>query len=156
MTITIERPTLADPAMLVTPQLFDRLTARIRADYPEHADQADDIMTQALAFLAACAANPGAGLGPSELVDIGWHTFLMYTEEYARFCTRIAGRMIHHQPDDIPGQTGGGAGITATISAIKATGYRVNSALWPTAADCSSGGGDKCSQCHAGCVDSPK
>ncbi|MEU5867310.1 hypothetical protein ABZ815_39485 [Nonomuraea sp. NPDC047529] len=142
--------------MLVTPQLFDRLTARIRADHPEHAHQAENIMVEALAFLAACAANPGAGLGPSELVDIGWHTFLMYTEEYARFSARVAGRFIHHQPDDVPGQTGSGAGLAATVKAIKATGYRVNPALWPSAGDCSSGGGDKCSQCYAGCADTPK
>lgn len=152
MTVTIERPTLADPRMLVTPALFARLTARIWADHPEHAHQADAIMAEALAFLGACAANPGAGLGPSATVDIGWHTFLMYTEEYARFCSRIADRMIHHQPDDIPGQAGGGAGIAATIKAIRGVGYRVNPALWPSASDCNS---DKCSQCHEGCVDSP-
>ncbi|MEV8639437.1 hypothetical protein AB0395_48090, partial [Streptosporangium sp. NPDC051023] len=92
MTITVDRPTITDARTLIDTGLFDRLTTRIRVDHPEHADLAEPIMEQALAFLAACAANPGVGLGPSELVDIGWHTFLMYTADYAAFCQRTAGR----------------------------------------------------------------
>ncbi|WP_214110362.1 hypothetical protein [Acrocarpospora catenulata] len=46
--------------------------------------------------------EPGVGLAPSERVDIGWHTFLMYTRDYAAFCQTVAGRIIHHQPDDDP------------------------------------------------------
>ncbi|MEV8639432.1 hypothetical protein AB0395_48065, partial [Streptosporangium sp. NPDC051023] len=92
MTVIVDRPTVTDPRALINPALFDRLVARIRVDHPEHAGIAEPIMEQALAFLAACAANPGIGLGPSELVDIGWHTFLMYTADYAAFCQRTAGR----------------------------------------------------------------
>ncbi|MEU7986011.1 hypothetical protein AB0B56_14195 [Streptosporangium canum] len=152
MTITADRPTLTAPRTLISPELFDRLTARIRIDHPEHAHQAEQIMTEALALLGACAVNPGAGLGPSDLVDIGWHTFLMYTEDYARFCQDVAGRFIHHAPDDDPAAAGAGASLSVTIAAMTLAGYPVNEAMWPTAADCSS---QKCSQCHAGCTDSP-
>jgi hypothetical protein len=51
---------------------------------------------QALAFLSACAGNTGAPLAPSELVDIGWHTAILRTQNYAAFCQRIAGRLLHH------------------------------------------------------------
>lgn len=54
-------------------------------------------MDQALAFLIACANTPRP-LAPSAEVDLGWHTFLLYTNEYADFCERIAGRFIHHRP----------------------------------------------------------
>ncbi|MER5647094.1 hypothetical protein [Streptosporangium sp. NPDC002524] len=155
MTVIIDRPA-ATPRALVTPALFTRLTARIAIDHPEHAHQADVIMEQALAFLATCAANPGAGLGPSDAVDIGWHTFLMYTREYGEFCRRAAGRFIHHAPDDVPGEPGPGGGLAATIEAMEAAGYRVDPVVWPTSADCSNDGGGKCNQCHAGCYDSPK
>ncbi|GGO70833.1 glycine-rich domain-containing protein [Nonomuraea cavernae] len=148
MTITVERPT-ANARTLITPQLLGRLVARIRADHPQHAHQADQIMEQALAFLATCAANPDARLGPSELVDIGWHTFILYTKEYAEFCFRAAGRFIHHQPDDAPGESAGG-GPAATMTAMKRAGYRVDLTLWPHSAKCN----QKCSQCHEGCVDS--
>ncbi|WP_344747139.1 hypothetical protein [Streptosporangium vulgare] len=155
MTLILDRAATT-PRTLISPALFVRLTARIAVDHPEHAHQADIIMEQALAFLATCAANPGAGLGPSDTVDIGWHTFILYTPEYAEFCQRIAGRFIHHNPDDNPADSGTGNSLADTIKAMEAAGYRVDPVVWPTSADCSSGGGGKCNQCYAGCTDSPK
>jgi len=136
---------------LIAPNLFDRLTHRITTDHHdiEH-DTAQRILDQALAFLAACATTPQP-IGPSDLVDIGWHTFILYTRDYAQFCDRIAGRFIHHAPDDQPGNVSG-TPLSATIDAIRAAGYRFDPDLWPSAADCS----DKnCNQCYAGCTDSP-
>ena len=152
MTVILDRPATT-PRTLVHPALFARLTARIRADHPAHAAQADVIMEQALAFLATCAANPGAGLGPSDTVDIGWHAFLMYTREYAEFSHRIAGRFIHHNPDDVPGDSETGSSLADTIKAMEAAGYRVDPVVWPTSAECST---SNCNQCYAGCTDSPK
>ncbi|MEV4745164.1 hypothetical protein AB0K21_02185 [Streptosporangium sp. NPDC049248] len=152
MTVILDRPATT-PRTLISHDLFDRLTARIAVDHPAHAHQADIIMEQALAFLAACAANPGAGLGPSEQVDLGWHTFLMYTREYRDFCARVAGRFIHHTPDDISSETGAGGSLAVTMAAMEAAGYRVDPVVWPASAECSSG---RCNQCYAGCSDSPK
>ena len=33
-------------------------------------------------------------------IDDMWHTFLMFTEDYANFCERYFGRFIHHSPRD--------------------------------------------------------
>lgn len=66
---------------LISGRLFGRLAARIAADHKiEHA-MAERIVEQALAFLAATAtaAATSKPLSPSEPVDIGWHTFLLYT-----------------------------------------------------------------------------
>ncbi|GAA0681992.1 hypothetical protein GCM10010193_39630 [Kitasatospora atroaurantiaca] len=149
MTVTTER---AAGRSLITPVLFDRLTQRITTDHPDitQAD-AERILDQALAFLATCATST-IPLGPSDIVDIGWHTFLLYTGEYADFCTKVAGRYIHHAPDDLPGAQEQGASPAATVSAIRAAGYRIESDLWPSTAEDRS----DCSQCHAGCHDSPK
>jgi hypothetical protein len=144
-----------DGRTLVSDQMFARLTARIAADHPELApDLPTRIMDQALAFLAACAVSTEP-LGPSDLVDIGWHTFILYTHDYAEFCGHLAGRFIHHEPDE--GYSGGGPAsgvpLRNAVAAIKAAGYTVDEALWRSAkADCSS---SKCTQCHAGCHDSP-
>ena len=35
---------------------------------------------------------------PSRHVDAAWHRHILFTREYQDFCTRIAGRMIHHRP----------------------------------------------------------
>lgn len=134
-----------------------------------------------------CSAVTTRPIGPSELVDIGWHTFILYTVDYAAFCERIAGRFIHHVPNDDEQfergpdgmlmisdcETGNckctkppvmGAetvqhdadvessergGLKVTVHAIRDAGYRVDRDLWPTGTT-----GD-CTQCHAGCHDSP-
>ncbi|SCG01273.1 hypothetical protein GA0115255_116148, partial [Streptomyces sp. Ncost-T6T-2b] len=102
-------------------------------------------------FLAASAALPGTELSPSKAVDVGWHTFILHTVDYAEFCERVAGRFIHHVPTE-DAQTGedSGAARQRTLDAITAAGYRIDHELWPDAAKM----GD-CSQCHAGCSDSP-
>ncbi|SCG67856.1 glycine-rich domain-containing protein [Micromonospora coxensis] len=143
---------------LISEQLFDQLTARIARDHPDlDSDLPPRILDQALAFLGACALTIEP-IGPSELVDIGWHTFILHTRDYADFCHRIAGRFIHHQPEptsDDPQPSSPepiGAPIARTVSAITAAGFALDQVLWGgTAAEC----GTKCSQCHAGCTDSP-
>ncbi|MGN9778820.1 glycine-rich domain-containing protein [Micromonospora sp. H33] len=154
--LTIDR--VSSGRALVSDEMFARLTARIARDHPELApDLPARIMDQALAFLGACATATEP-LGPSDLVDIGWHTFILHTREYADFCQRIAGRFIHHQPEPAPddphlsGPEPIGAPISRTVAAITAAGFALDQELWGgNAADCSS----KCSQCHAGCTDSP-
>jgi hypothetical protein len=78
---------------LIPAEQFDRLTARITAEHHD-IDQAnaERIMDQALAFLAAAGTDTDEPLSPATLVDVGWHTFILYTREYAEFCDRVAGR----------------------------------------------------------------
>lgn len=137
---------------LVSDELFARLSARIAHDHPElDPDLPPRILDQALAFLAACGVT-AAPIGPSTLVDIGWHTFILHTHDYAEFCHRIAGRFIHHEPeptpdDDVPPPIG--APISRTVDAIRAAGFVVDASLW------AGEGAAECTQCHAGCTDSP-
>lgn len=138
------------PRELISPRMFNRLVARVMADNGNDQSTAARITEQALAFLEACAANPGAGLAPSPEVDKGWHAFILHTADYAEFCHRVAGRFIHHLPDE-PGEEDSGAGVTATVAAIRALGISVDADLWATASECTS----DCHQCHAGCHDSP-
>lgn len=35
---------------------------------------------------------------PIKEIDIVWHTFLLFTAEYADFCDRYVGRFVHHEP----------------------------------------------------------
>jgi len=35
---------------------------------------------------------------PSQVVDVAWHEFILFTREYARFCSKAFGRFIHHTP----------------------------------------------------------
>jgi hypothetical protein len=134
---------------LINPVLFARLALRIRRDHPDLAARFEHrILDQALAFLATCAVTT-VPIGPSELVDIGWHTFMLDTAPYAAFCDRIAGQFIHHVPDDSLDGAPAGPSIAATIAAITVAGYQIDDDLWTI------GAAAECTQCHAGCHDSP-
>ncbi|MFI8297270.1 glycine-rich domain-containing protein [Streptomyces nigra] len=152
MTIALERPVgTTDPITLVDPEVTDRLARRITADHPEITEAtARRIVGQAAAFIAASGYLPGQSLAPSKLVDIGWHTFILHTVDYARFCEQVVGRFVHHIPTDENDEMPGGVQATRerTLAAIAAAGYAVDEELWPDMADCN--------QCHAGCHDSPK
>lgn len=141
---------------LVDDVTWSRLVKRIVVDEELEQDVAEKIMNEALGFLKLVAENPGNGFSPAPLVDIGWHTFILYTREYAAFCEKIAGRFIHHMPTDNPdledsGSTG--TGTMGTIQFMVDNGYPINILLWVTQskADCTEGWGDRCeSPCTGG------
>ncbi|MFJ6645757.1 glycine-rich domain-containing protein [Streptomyces sp. NPDC091290] len=151
MTIALERPVgTTDPITLVDPEVTDRLARRITADHPEITEAtARRIVGQAAAFIAASGHQPGQSLAPSKLVDYGWHAFILHTVDYARFCQQVVGRFVHHVPTGEDDETPGGPQATRarTLAAITAAGYAVDEELWPDMAECT--------QCHAGCTDSP-
>jgi hypothetical protein len=152
VTITLEHPVgTTDPLTLVEPEVAARLVRRITADHPDiDTAIARRIVGQAAAFIAASGQQPGQSLVPSQLVDYGWHAFILHTVDYAAFCQRVVGRFVHHVPTDEDEQMPGGlqAARERTLTAIRTAGYTVDEDLWGDAADCN--------QCHAGCHDSPK
>ncbi|WP_432090324.1 glycine-rich domain-containing protein [Streptomyces sp. NRRL F-5630] len=151
MTSTIAHPVGAtDPSTLLDRETRNRLANRITADHPDITPgMAQRIVNQTLAFVATSGRTPGQGMSPSRLVDIGWHTFILHTVDYARYCERVASRFVHHVPTENAGETPGEAAavLTRTMSAIEDAGFTLDTELWLGAADCS--------QCHEGCTDSP-
>ena len=138
---------------LVEPELFHRLVQRVAEEHDHDLNMAARVVDQALAFLATTATHQGHPLSPSEIVDPGWHEFILHTVDYAEFCERIAGRFLHHVPTDLEDESASGEGshdtLSYTVDAIDAAGFYVDTELWPTAH------AGKCSQCHAGCTSSP-
>jgi hypothetical protein len=35
---------------------------------------------------------------PSQVVDVAWHEFILFTREYSKFCSKSLGRFLHHTP----------------------------------------------------------
>ncbi|MBP2322633.1 hypothetical protein JOF56_003018 [Kibdelosporangium banguiense] len=142
---------------LIANQLWVRLTRRIARDGEVNLMLAERIMDQTLGFLKLCAERPSTeSYVPSSLVDIGWHTFILYTKEYAEFCAQITGgRFIHHYPSDEEGVDYGKGNVARTITALKRHGLTVDEPLWTNlGTDCSGDGscdasstcgGDSCS-----------
>lgn len=140
------RQTARTGRSLIEPNLFARLSTRIATEHDTDTATAERIMDQALAYLGACAVTT-APLSPSKQVDIGWHTFILYTRDYAQFCEHIAGRFIHHVPTDDETATTHAAAPWETTASIVAAGFIVDAPLWEDAT--------KCSQCHNGCNNDP-
>ncbi|WP_026421423.1 hypothetical protein [Actinokineospora inagensis] len=123
---------------LVDPEMFQRVSARVAAADPQVAELAERIVDQALAFLAAAARQPGAGLVPSALVDLGWHQLILDTHLYTELCQRLGGQFLHHVPDDTPPARSGA--VSRSIEAIAAAGYLIDKQVWSSRGDCG--------QCH--------
>jgi hypothetical protein len=132
---------------LISDELWTRLTNRIVKDEEGMTPAlAERIMDQALGFLRLCAEKPGT-YSPSPLVDTGWHTFILYTRDYAEFCEKVAGRFIHHNPTDEEGKQQDAGVVPRTVVAMKTHGITVDEPLWATTkADCNCSGGG----CNAG------
>jgi hypothetical protein len=122
--------TTTDYRQLATPELFDRLVGRIIKDEDVEQDLAERIMESALGFLWLSATRPGMTLSPSPLVDIGWHKFILYTRGYGEFCERVAGRFIHHEPNDNPNARQRPGGIKRTIAAFDEAGLPLDDMIW--------------------------
>jgi hypothetical protein len=134
-------------ANLIDGRLWERLVSRIQADADFDRHLAERVMDQALGFLHLCARVPNGQYSPSPMVDIGWHTFILYTRHYAAFCTDLAGDLIHHEPSDDAGVDYGSGNVGRTVVALKAHGIAVDEELWLNTADsCSTYcSGDSCS-----------
>jgi hypothetical protein len=125
---------------VIDESLWNRLVMRITRDRGVDESHAERVMDQTLGFLKLCAVEPDVHYGPSEVVDLGWHTFILDTREYARFCNRLAGRFIHHVPTD--GMDVSDVSRPDTVAAMVRYGIEVDDELWPDLAeDCY---GDQC------------
>lgn len=135
-TTTTTAPQSLGNKTLISDELWERLVNRIlQNEAGVTRNLAERIMDQALGFLKLCARMPG-NYSPSALVDIGWHTFILYTQEYQKFCDRVAGRFIHHHPNDDKDVDYGGGSTTHTVDAMKQLGIPVDEELWPSAGRC--------------------
>ncbi|XVV05368.1 glycine-rich domain-containing protein [Actinosynnema sp. CA-248983] len=135
---------------LISVEVHGRLVRQlIKAHAGMTGDEAVRIVNATVAFLKVCADNPEGHFRPSQRVDLGWHQFILNTVDYAEFCQRVAGRFLHHVPEEFtpPRATSADTAkmLAPTVEALRSAGFEVDPTLWAT------GSGD-CTQCHAGCT----
>lgn len=94
-------------------EIIDRMEAT--TFYPR--ERCETQLDNCLAYLLARAAmtDPNAALVCNLEPDLAWHTFLLYTAEYAEFCRDVAGVYLHHDPAD----------ESALVNTAEATAYTV-------------------------------
>jgi hypothetical protein len=155
----IDIATIAAPTIdltnkgLVPEVLWNRLVGRIVIDEEMPRELAERIMDQTLGYLKLASTVPEGHFSPSPLVDIGWHTFILYTREYSLFCREITGgKFIHHEPTDDPNVPNESSGPYATAEAMKSFGLSVDEPLWACfcksdCSNCNGGQGCQCGSC---------
>ncbi|WP_167152455.1 hypothetical protein [Streptomyces sp. MBT27] len=137
MTTMIESPVaLRHGRDLVSPELFETLSAFCAAEYGHELSMARRIMGEALAFLWVMGTTgKGDVMAPSTIVDPGWHTFVLHSKEYAEWCEQQFGYFLHHAPNskirtkDL---------MLSMADEIRAAGFDVDQRMWAKAADCNS------------------
>lgn len=67
-------------------------------DYQSTVKEAKVLERELKRYLVLRALYPHIPYGMAGPTDDFWHTFLLFTREYARFCDHIAGRFLHHIP----------------------------------------------------------
>ncbi len=61
--------------------------------------QVELVMDGLRQYFEVCAAAGRQQVAmPSQVVDVAWHAFILFTRQYARFCQAGLGRFLHHTP----------------------------------------------------------
>ncbi len=101
-----EMPSLQD----VLSYKNDDVVLRFAEDFKLSEEDASEIFLETKRWLWICAKRKvllenGQGeffqvplFNEANAIDLMWHTFLLYTQDYQNFCQRYFGFFIHHQP----------------------------------------------------------
>jgi hypothetical protein len=75
---------------------------RIRKRYPHLSDADLDLVFDALREYFHLSRKAGRRLlaMPSQVVDVAWHEFILFTRNYEAFCRQALGRFLHHTPTE--------------------------------------------------------
>jgi len=81
-------------------QFPDKLETSVAEAYP-HLSKADirQVIKALREYFHVCNEGGKDFISmPSEVVDIAWHEFILFTRKYSDFCNKAFGRFLHHTP----------------------------------------------------------
>ncbi|WP_327176127.1 hypothetical protein OG599_12915 [Streptomyces sp. NBC_01335] len=130
---------------LVSPELFERVSAFCAEEYGHELPAARKIVDQALAFLKVMGDARAFDMTPSQDVDPGWHSFALHTRAYASWCQEQFGYFLDHEPRATVRTR---PLIGSVVERVKAAGFQVDERMWGAAKNCNPpaccGDGDGC------------
>jgi len=107
-----------EPLHVVLAYSNDAVVERYQKDFDISADDAVQLFDDVKRFLWL-AASEGV-VAPPPMVDEGWHTFIIFTLDYQKFCGEFFGRFLHHRPQRATDQPDGGMVVRKTIELLNA------------------------------------
>lgn len=144
MPMVCDAPSILPNRQMVEMKTFERVSKRIEQDHGFAPEIADQVLDATLGFLITCG-QADQPLAPSEIVDLGWHTFLLYTPEYMGFCRKHVGHFVHHVPNDDLDRVNSSGGSYDTVRYMMERGISFNHLLWGVNTDeCMCEGGAVC------------
>jgi len=77
-----------------------RVEESVQKAYPHLSEKDVKMVIEGLReyFAVACLADGKMVSMPSQVVDVAWHEFLLFTRRYQKFCQKAFGRYFHHHP----------------------------------------------------------
>lgn len=107
------------------------VVARIGDDLCCDAEMAQDLFLDVKRFLfMAATQSQSKPLYPTPRIDEGWHTFLLFTKEYAEFCDDFFGNFLHHIPRHLSDPVTRTEDLYPTVDAMHAAFGGVPSDNW--------------------------
>lgn len=116
---------LAKQALAHAPQPF--LLEKFAKDYGCTEDEARSLFEDVKKFLLL-GSIVDASPAPSLPIDQMWHSFILFTKDYAEFCSK-AGGFIHHRP--LPSTSEHQPPIEPTLALMTAAYGQLSDAHWP-------------------------
>tara|TARA_B100000745_G_scaffold286215_1_gene221986 strand:- start:1871 stop:2521 length:651 start_codon:yes stop_codon:yes gene_type:complete len=150
------------------------VSQKVKKTYPHLGDKELRLVMLGLReyFVICNKAGRNMVAMPSQVVDVAWHEFILFTRKYQAFCDKAFGRYLHHTPAEaMPDPKLATEGIKRAwrlacarerIKAFEPTRLPLLFALdrqlnieggFTYALDCTKGGGDYCAS-HIGCTSS--
>lgn len=115
----------------------DSLVRRFQHKLGLSQKEAQMLLDDVKRFLYLCATEEKR-IVPPGMVDEGWHSFILFTKDYANFCQRYFGKFIHHQPWTTKSITKGQTALVAqTKTIIRRVFGKMPSKFWVFKAECS-------------------
>ncbi len=95
----------------------DAVVAKMMKEYKLSLEDATVLFKDTLRFLWLCGTFKG-DITPPKKIDKGWHTFILFTMDYQKFCHKYFGRFIHHRPHRPTDAPDDGSGIRRVLSLV--------------------------------------
>lgn len=88
---------------LETYRFHPALRKKVQALYPHLSDDNITLVFDTLRnyFFMTHRAGKTMVSMPSQVVDVAWHEFILFTRAYKEFCDRGLGRFLHHSPTEV-------------------------------------------------------
>jgi hypothetical protein len=79
-----------------------KITTTLITRYPHLSSSDSELVLEALRkfFILSYEGRLKSIAMPSQVVDVAWHEFILFTQLYAKFCHKAFGKFYHHVPSE--------------------------------------------------------